>query len=265
MLITDAGNVGIGTDAPTADLQIGAGASSSHGKMVISNDNGLQDVLRFTNGGGSDTHYPAGIWYQAGQRMELRCFSSSSASNAAQLVLASNGKVGIGSDSPDTYLLHLKKANTDTSITLGAETDNHLVIQNSDNGSNDAGRFAGMQFTINSNAAAGRAGIYCSYEGSGDTDLNFWTSEAGTKALAMTIDQGGNVTPGADNTQNLGSSSLRWANLYVADMHFSNEGKEGGNEVDGTTGDWTIQEGDENLFVLNRKTGKKFKMNLTEV
>ena len=84
-------------------------------------------------------------------------------------------------------------------------------------------------------------------------------------ATRMIFESGGAVTPGADNTQNLGASNLRWANLYVADMNFSNEGKEGGNEIDGTTGNWTIQEGDENLFVLNRKTGKKFKMNLTEV
>ena len=81
----------------------------------------------------------------------------------------------------------------------------------------------------------------------------------------LRIQYNGNVIPGADNAQNFGSSSLRWANLYTADMHLSNEGKEGGNEIDGTTGDWTIQEGDENLFVINNKTGKKFKMNLTEV
>jgi len=91
--------------------------------------------------------------------------------------------------------------------------------------------------------------------------LKFYTSDT----VRMKIDTSSHITPGADNTQNLGSSSLRWANLYVGDMHFSNEGKEGGNEIDGTTGNWTIQEGDENLFVINRKTGKKFKMNLTEV
>ena len=38
-----------------------------------------------------------------------------------------------------------------------------------------------------------------------------------------------------------------------------------GNDVDGTTGDWTIQEGDENLFLVNNNTGKKYKFNLTEV
>ena len=44
-----------------------------------------------------------------------------------------------------------------------------------------------------------------------------------------------------------------------------NEGKEGGNDIDGTTGNWTIQEGEENLYIVNNKNGKKFKINLTEI
>ena len=71
------------------------------------------------------------------------------------------------------------------------------------------------------------------------------------------------LVPNANNTYDLGSTSLRWANAYVNDMHFSNEGSK--NNVDGTWGDWTLQEGDENIFMLNNRTGKKYKMNLTEV
>ena len=74
-----------------------------------------------------------------------------------------------------------------------------------------------------------------------------------------------NLLPSANNSYNLGSSSLRWANLYTNDLHLSNEGKEGGNEIDGTTGDWTIQEGNENLYIINNKNGKKFKIDLTEI
>jgi len=36
----------------------------------------------------------------------------------------------------------------------------------------------------------------------------------------------------------------------------------GGNEVDGTEGNWSLQEGEDDLFVINRKTGKKFKIKL---
>jgi len=74
----------------------------------------------------------------------------------------------------------------------------------------------------------------------------------------------GDVLPSADNSKDLGSSSKRWANLYVADAHYSNVGT-GGNDVDGTEGSWTIQEGEEDLFLLNRKNGKKFKIKLEEI
>ena len=46
-------------------------------------------------------------------------------------------------------------------------------------------------------------------------------------------------------------------------MHFSNEG--GQNSLDGTWGHWTMQEGEKDMFLLNQRTGKKYKINLTEV
>ena len=73
-----------------------------------------------------------------------------------------------------------------------------------------------------------------------------------------------NLLPTADNSSDLGSSSKRWANIYSADLHLSNEGT-GGNEIDGTEGNWTIQEGEEDLYLLNNKNGKKYKFVLQEI
>jgi hypothetical protein len=56
-----------------------------------------------------------------------------------------------------------------------------------------------------------------------------------------------------------------WRNIYTGDLHLSNEGKEEGNAVDGTKGNWTIQEGAEDLYLLNNKSGKKYKFKLEEV
>ena len=75
--------------------------------------------------------------------------------------------------------------------------------------------------------------------------------------------ESGGIMPAANNSFNLGSSSYRWANLYVNDAHFSNEGSS--NSVDGTWGDWTLQEGEDDIFMLNNRSGKKYKMALTEV
>jgi hypothetical protein len=75
----------------------------------------------------------------------------------------------------------------------------------------------------------------------------------------------GNVLPSANNTLDLGSAENAWRNIYTNDLHLSNEGKPEGNDIDGTTGNWTIQEGEEHLYIINNKTGKKFKFSLEEI
>ena len=74
----------------------------------------------------------------------------------------------------------------------------------------------------------------------------------------------GNMLPDNNGTRDLGATGSRWANVYTSDMHFSNVGS-GGNDVDGTEGNWTLQEGDENIYMINNITGKKYKIALTEV
>jgi len=76
---------------------------------------------------------------------------------------------------------------------------------------------------------------------------------------------GENLLPSANDTYDLGSSSKVWRNIYTGDLHLSNEAKEEGNSVDGTKGNWTIQEGSEDLFIVNNKSGKKYKFKLEEI
>ena len=78
------------------------------------------------------------------------------------------------------------------------------------------------------------------------------------------IDVNGHFTPEADNTSDLGSSSKRWANIYSADLQLSNVGT-GGNEVDGTEGKWTLQEAEDTVYMINRITGKRYKIKMEEV
>ena len=79
----------------------------------------------------------------------------------------------------------------------------------------------------------------------------------------------GTFYPTTNNVSDLGTSSNRWRHVYTGDLHLSNEGiaaNDGkGNSVDNTWGDWTIQEGQNDLFLLNNRNGKKYKFNLTEV
>ena len=75
----------------------------------------------------------------------------------------------------------------------------------------------------------------------------------------------GDIDPGASATHDLGSTTLRWRNVYTTDLQLSNMDREEGNKVDGTKGDWTLQEGKDDLYVINNLTGKKFKISLTPV
>jgi len=100
----------------------------------------------------------------------------------------------------------------------------------------------------------------------GDGILEVWSNNA----QMFRFRNGGNsnqsynhLNPSGNNSLDLGTSSLRWRNVYTNDLNLSNEGS--GNDVDGTWGNYTIQEGEDDLFLINRRNGKKYKFNLTEV
>jgi hypothetical protein len=80
----------------------------------------------------------------------------------------------------------------------------------------------------------------------------------------------GHLTPSANNTMDLGSSDMVWRDLYIGDLNLNNETRVNddgttGNEIDGTTGNWTVQEGEEHLYLINNKNGKKYKFCLEEI
>jgi hypothetical protein len=97
----------------------------------------------------------------------------------------------------------------------------------------------------------------------------------GTNVVDITADLGdissgaitatGNIIPGANDTYDLGTTVAVWQNLYTGDLHLSNQAKKQGNVVDGTKGNWTLQEGKDDIFMLNNISGEKFKINLSKI
>jgi len=75
----------------------------------------------------------------------------------------------------------------------------------------------------------------------------------------------GHLVPGANDTYDLGASGNVWRNIYTGDLHLSNKFKEKGNIVDGTKGNWTLQEGENDIFMINNISGEKFKINLSKI
>jgi len=89
-----------------------------------------------------------------------------------------------------------------------------------------------------------------------------WISTSGTapenldtRYVNVTGDaMSGNLTPSITGTINLGSATLRWGTVYTSDLDLNNG-----------VGDWTIVEGESDLFVYNNKRGRVYKFMLTEV
>lgn len=63
----------------------------------------------------------------------------------------------------------------------------------------------------------------------------------------------GTVRPGANGTQNLGTSSFRWGTVFTSDLSLSNG-----------IGDYTIVEGEEKLYLYNNKNNKVYSFVLQE-
>ena len=97
------------------------------------------------------------------------------------------------------------------------------------------------------------------------TGTDGMNAEANMQFDGSTLTVTGDIVPGASDSHDLGASGNVWRNLYTGDLHLSNESKSEGNAVDGTKGSWTIQEGAQDLYLFNNKSGKKYKFKLEEV
>ena len=94
-----------------------------------------------------------------------------------------------------------------------------------------------------------------------DTDDQIDFKVGGSDKLRVTATA---LVPASDDAYDLGTSSLQFRDIYTGDLNLNNT-KTRTNEVDGTSGSWTIQEGENDLYLLNRLNGKKYKFNLTEI
>jgi hypothetical protein len=97
-----------------------------------------------------------------------------------------------------------------------------------------------------------------------DVTADLGNITAGTIASGA-ITATGNIIPGANDTYDLGTSTAVWQNIYTGDLHLSNKFKEKGNIVDGTKGNWTLQEGKNDVFMINNISGEKFKIKLDKI
>jgi len=151
---------------------------------------------------------------------------------------------------------------TDASIDLAHMSINSIDSDQYVDGSIDTAHIADAQINeakmLISNAPTN--GYFLSAQ-SGNTGGMTWVEVPAADFSAV----GEHLLPSTDDTYDLGSAVKQWRNIYTGDLHLSNESKSTGNSVDGTNGNWTIQEGNDDLFILNNKSGKKYKFKLEEI
>jgi hypothetical protein len=86
------------------------------------------------------------------------------------------------------------------------------------------------------------------------TNIATNTTAITTKVAKAGDTMTGSLTPAVNGAVNLGSASLRWGTVYTSDLDLNNG-----------VGDWTIVEGENDLFIYNNKRGKVYKFLLYEV
>ena len=182
--------------------------------------------------------------------------------------------LGVGTSSLGTYVSAMDSGtagntNAEAGLYISGTRSGvvYNIVSNTANTASDKG--SGIKFQ---NGGFDTGAIIIRNDGasvSGDSAgyMSFHTSDDGTENLAerFRINSSGHLIPASSNTYDLGSSSAVWRNIYTSDFHMSNEGLDKGNDIDGTKGSWTFQEGEENLYLINNKNGKKYKFNLTEI
>ena len=134
--------------------------------------------------------------------------------------------------------------------------------------------------TIDGNTtSAGNVGITGTLDVDGATTLDGLTvAELGTFSAGINVTgtitlQGTSTTqaikPQADSTYDLGTTSVRYRagyfdDVYCGDLNMSNEHR-GGNSIDGSWGSYQIEEGENDLFITNKRSGKKFRFVMEQV
>ena len=199
----------------------------------------------------------------------------SASAEFSDLFLADAGTIQLGNDQ-EVRLIH----NADKGVILKhtATADDKPVILTLQTGETDIAandvlgkiEFQAPDEGTGTDAITVAAAIQAKSEGdfsasANATSLEFMTGASEAATAKVRITSAGHLVPTADDSYDLGTGSLQWRNIYTGDLHLSNMTKDIGNIVDGSKGDWTIQEGSEDLFIVNNNSGKKYKFNLTEV
>jgi hypothetical protein len=198
----------------------------------------------------------AGTAYFSVQVAEALAFDTS---GAERMRITSGGNVGIGLTSPQAILDVSHTAGTTNIIRVSNGSGNYrwrvdqgfsMIMTNASGADTFGVSTAGNvttpgTITLNSRTVFTTAAIYDNASLGNNVGIGF-----GPNSI-LPVSGDGSASNGS---KDLGSSSFRWATVFTSDLDMSNG-----------IGDYTIVEGEEDLFLYNNKTNKVFKFVIQEV
>lgn len=262
----------IGGSSPTHILTLESGASDGYEQRRVtikSANHGGNAGFRFTLEDSGGNTRAGGYYFEPATSSDDSYLNLSANDSSCQMAVFGDGRVAIGNTAPSVGL-EVHRSDQNAPI---------LELKNT-----HAGGYSGIHFRNNSDTLVGHVGYGNASAGNSSlqdlvyfgsisaTDVGFTSSDA----VRLKLTSAGHLVPTANNSYDLGSATLGFRNIYTNDLNLSNMAPEGtdsegnaytrpGNDVDGTNGSWTIQEGADDLFIINRINGKKYRFNLTEV
>lgn len=215
MTLASDGKVGIGTDAPQAKLSVVEHVTGSVGGALLLRNDGVTEgsgttiYMGYAAGGVApnlgqirlrQVGFPNNLW---GSDFHIDQKIADATYRTELAIQRTTGNVGIGTSSPGCPLT-IAKAVTDANIidlVGGPDTTGGYIA-------------IGRHHAVGNDNIQSQVRFGNTTAGAGLGFLAFATGSS-VAYERMRIAHDGNVTPGADNTQNLGSGSLRWATIYA--------------------------------------------------
>jgi hypothetical protein len=258
------GRVGIGTTSPSAKLSLGTGVGAKF--LVYDNSSNVFAGLGQDVAAGNSTdlfaHGLSGLGF-----LTFGQLGTNGVSYTEWMRINTSGNVGIGTTSP-AHKLHvvgaIRTQGAEVLVNTGQGGIGWVTIEPTSaiegqialNVVNSSGTsFASIRgngnittsgtIVINSRTVYTTAAIYDNASAGNNVGIGF-----GPNSI-LPISGDGSTSNG---TKDLGSSSVRWSTVYTSDLDMSNG-----------IGDYTIVEGEEDLFLYNNKTNKVFKFVIQEV
>jgi len=170
-----------------------------------------------------------------------------------------NGNVTLGDASADTVTVNGTTTFAGSGVTTtfagdvavnGGDVTSSATTFNLLNSTVTTLNVGGAATAVEIGAATGTTSINNDLTVDGNTTLG----NASTDTVTFTARAASSLLPAADVTYNLGSSTLRWANIFTGDLHLKND-----------RGDYTLIEEEDFLTIRFNKTGKRYKFMLEAV